>query len=514
MIDGRSIKGLGDTTPLDKDFEFWKYEARQHTKVLNVKGVRTEGAENQVAGEDVSRIDESETPHVRPEFVVPKIKYTRESKGLKPTYRVFSKDRKTVPKPRINPYSILLKMIDPANDDEYLDQDLIDQSQKLRDSESVAHDMDSTTVSYHNREVKDRTNSYKGRQEVWGETSKMEFRLETSHLQQAAEDGFHGDEVLSVEQDDDISQNSESDILLGNIPNFDIGEDSGSQGGDENELEYPFSLLSTEDNIDEKEDELNAGYNRKVVRLSDIWSDFEDENDDLNDFDDNDFDKHSDAELVKEETADGEDPLRKFLNSRSGNRDSKQEGRVYKFNKAARKTEGVHSSKFELQHSGSLAPQHPASNLTLNQRSGNETETSAMREVLQIAYNLPKDRVLEDYMAPFMNKFSNIQANLILEALCGDGLTDQMLSFFRWMRLHDPCLWDSRSFSLLFTFLGRMGMPEQALVYFGMLPEDKQFRSVEVYNTLITCLTNCNRYDWLLVLLLVTQNIASYICQP
>lgn len=443
VIDGGSYMGRGDITPLEEDFDFWEYEASQHSEVLSVADARTEGAEDGAAGEDVSRVDGSEAPHVRPEFVVPKIKYTRESKGLKPTYRVFSRDRQTVPKPRINPYSVLMKMIDPAHDDEYLDAD--SRPEKLTDVESVANGVHSTALSH---------------------TTAM-------------------GKAFNVEEDGDTSRNLESDVVLGDVSSYDISEDSDSLGGDQDELQVPLE----EDNTDEEGDALVAGFDHEVVRLSDLWSDEDDEDDALDVFDDNDLDERS--------VADGEDPLRRFLNSRSGNRDSKQEGRVFKYNKAVRKPDGVHSDKSELYRSAALVPgkKHPASNVTVNQDGVKQTETSAMREVLQIAYNLPKSRVLEDYMAPFMDKFSNIQANLILEALCGDELTDQVLSFFRWMRLHDPCLWDSRSFSLLFTFLGRMGMPDQALVYFAMLPEDKQFQSVQVYNALITCLTNCNRQD-------------------
>lgn len=490
--------GLGDTISLDEDFDFWGYEASQHSEVLTVKDVRVEGAEDLVAGEDASLVDESETPPARPEFVVPKIKYTRESKGLKPTYRVFSKDRQTVPKPRINPYSVLMKMIDPANDDEYLDSDSTWQSPgELKGREGVAHVVDSTDLRYTRGARKDVYERAKDRQGVQGETS-IDLRLEMSNLEQAMGNGLQGGEALVLE-DGDIARNLKSDIVFGYVSSSDKGEDSGSPRGDKDKLQLPFPLLSTEDNIGGKKNELVTGFNDEMVRLSDIWSDSEDEEDAFDHVDDNSLDAHSGAESVKEDVADGEDPLRKFLNSRSGNRDSKQEGRVFKYNKAVRKPDGAPSSKPGLYGSGSLTPDkkvlHPASILVVNQGSERQTETSDMREVLQIAYNLPKNRVLEDYMAPFMNKFSIIQVNLILEALCGDDLIDQVLSFFNWMRLHDPCLWDTRSFSLLFTFLGRMGMPDQALVYFGMLPEDKQFHSVQVYNTLITCLTNCNRYD-------------------
>ncbi|XP_073388844.1 uncharacterized protein [Physcomitrium patens] len=534
---GRVIDGLypgpGDSTSVDEVSDFWEYEATRHSK-----DVRTEGAELPNAFDDKNRSDDGERPHGRAEYVMPKVKYTRESKGLKPSYRVFSRDRQTSPKPRINPYSVLLKMIDPANDDEYQDSDSRWKSSvKLKGSSNVVQDAKP------------------------GE----EFLSSANNLVNTVENSLQEDEALGTEQDGN---------LLLNFKSFDIGEDTGhglkwhptsgdggdelfdriddvgssiigsmdeaeepvssyeqnystKQCGDEGELKFPYALSSTEDNFDE-EDELLTGFDNRLGRLGALWSDSEDDDDEDDDFDESELARNWSAESAKEEASDGEDPLRKFLNSRSGNRDSKNEGRVYKYYKAARKPIGVHLNTSGLSRSRSSVigkeVLYPVLNLkdkdrlvcranpedtenrinrssdvvvdlTPMQHGENQRETSAIREVLQISYNLPQNRVLEDYMGPFVNKFSNVQANIILEALCGDDLTEQVLSFFRWVRLHEPCLCDPRSFTILFTFLGRMAMPDQALVFFGMLPKDKQFHSVHVYNTLITCLTNCNRQD-------------------
>ena len=225
-----------------------------------------------------------------------------------------------------------------------------------------------------------------------------------------------------------------------------------------------------------------------------------------------------------------QDLLKKFLNSRTGNRNTSEEGRVYKFNKKASgrlsiaekqvlsntavrsidREPGLQISKPWIVGGNEFLYPAPRvkegsgmvscdlENGSLNVTGYNEDAnfTSTMREVLQIAYNLPTNHVLEDYLGPFMNKMNGIEANLILEALAEEDMTQQVLSFFRWMRLHEPCLWDPRSFSLLFVFLGKVGMPDEALTYFQMLPSEKRFHSVEVYNTLITGLTNCDRYEF------------------
>lgn len=87
-------------------------------------------------------------------------------------------------------------------------------------------------------------------------------------------------------------------------------------------------------------------------------------------------------------------------------------------------------------------------NLTGNNEDANFTST--VREVLQIAYNLPTNHVLEDYLGPFMNKVNGIEANLILEALAEEEVTQQVLSFFRWMRIESIPILELQLPNLLF----------------------------------------------------------------
>lgn len=101
------------------------------------------------------------------------------------------------------------------------------------------------------------------------------------------------------------------------------------QDSDEDELGFLLVLRNIE------EGDLVIDYVYNVVKLFDMWLDFDDEDDD--DFDDNGLD----VELVKEEMIDGEDLLRRFLNFCFGNCDSKLEGRVFKYNKVVRKLVGV-----------------------------------------------------------------------------------------------------------------------------------------------------------------------------
>lgn len=335
-----------------------------------------------------------------------------------------------------------------------------------------------------------------------------------SSLEESLQQQFHGEEGWQQG-----SGNSLSRIDLLNL-------DAASAPYDSERLESLF--LSEEGDV-----------NGSMDIFTDMWSGSDDDEiDEIDDEEDEEDDEDDPITRGKgdDEQAEGEccdesqDLLKKFLKSRTGNRNTSEEGRVYKFNKKASgrlsiaekqvlskpvvhsvdREPGLQISKPWIVRGNEFlypAPrvkegssmvsrdlENGSSNLTGYIEDANFTST--MREVLQIAYNLPTNHVLEDYLGPFMNNVNGIEANLILEALAEEDATQQVLSFFRWMRLHEPCLWDPRSFSLLFVFLGKVGMPDEALTYFQMLPSEKRFHSVEVYNTLITGLTNCDRSEF------------------
>jgi len=230
---------------------------------------------------------------------------------------------------------------------------------------------------------------------------------------------------------------------------------------------------------------------------------------------------------------DDKDLLNKFLETRTGNRVSATEGRVRnwrKQNSGKTASNGNHVTALDavthrVPRSRSM-PEESAFSSTHNiydrspvvalpQKMG-VTETSSrsvsgmesssfltqkaelsepVREILHIANNLPQNHSLEDCLVEFTNKISVVEGNLVLKVLGEDKLFVQALSFFQWMRLHKPCLLDSRSFSIIFNLLGKAKMINEALALYQSLPSDKTVRSVEVYNTLLTALSNCDRFE-------------------
>ncbi|KAH9574977.1 hypothetical protein CY35_01G088400 [Sphagnum magellanicum] len=230
---------------------------------------------------------------------------------------------------------------------------------------------------------------------------------------------------------------------------------------------------------------------------------------------------------------DDKDLLNKFLETRTGNRVSATEGRVRnwrKQNSGKTASNGNHVTALDavthrVPRSRSM-PEESAFSSTHNiydrspvvalpQKMG-VTETSSrsvsgmesssfltqkaelsepVREILHIANNLPQNHSLEDCLVEFTNKISVVEGNLVLKVLGEEKLFVQALSFFQWMRLHKPCLLDSRSFSIIFNLLGKAKMINEALALYQSLPSDKTVRSVEVYNTLLTALSNCDRHE-------------------
>ncbi|KAG6554762.1 hypothetical protein Mapa_003781 [Marchantia paleacea] len=124
------------------------------------------------------------------------------------------------------------------------------------------------------------------------------------------------------------------------------------------------------------------------------------------------------------------------------------------------------------------------------------TESGGLVEVvLKLARNLPQNCILEEFMKSFLGKVSTIDGNLVLRALAAEQMTWPLISFFQWMRLHDPCLLDSRSFCIVFTYLGKVAMVDEALTLYRNLPADSKFHAVQVYNALIATLARCDRGD-------------------
>lgn len=87
MIDGLYL-GLGDSILVDEVLDFWEYEV-----IWYFKDVRIEGVEFLNVFDDKNCSDDGECFYGRVEYVMLKVKYIRELKGLKFLYCVFLRDR-------------------------------------------------------------------------------------------------------------------------------------------------------------------------------------------------------------------------------------------------------------------------------------------------------------------------------------------------------------------------------------------------------------------------------------
>ncbi|CAM6085471.1 unnamed protein product [Calypogeia fissa] len=127
--------------------------------------------------------------------------------------------------------------------------------------------------------------------------------------------------------------------------------------------------------------------------------------------------------------------------------------------------------------------------------------TGLIQEILNTVKSLPPNASLETFLTPFCGLISTYDGNLVLKALGENQLPWEMLSFFQWMRVHEPCLLDSRSFCTLFTYLGKLRMVDQALLQYDNMPEDETFHCVQVYNSLLGALSRSRRREDVPILL-------------
>ncbi|KAL8230564.1 hypothetical protein R6Q57_000342 [Mikania cordata] len=129
---------------------------------------------------------------------------------------------------------------------------------------------------------------------------------------------------------------------------------------------------------------------------------------------------------------------------------------------------------------------------------GNEvsSESNIVNEILEIARNLQENVTLGEVLGPFDGKLSGRNCVEVL-GLMGqeDGLTMCCLYFFEWMSLQEPSLVTPWAYSALFPVLGRARMGDKLMILFNNLPDSMEFKQVHVYNSAISALSYCGRYD-------------------
>ncbi|CAL1405290.1 unnamed protein product [Linum trigynum] len=117
-------------------------------------------------------------------------------------------------------------------------------------------------------------------------------------------------------------------------------------------------------------------------------------------------------------------------------------------------------------------------------------------EILRIARSLPVNTTLGEQLDGYQDKISEKQSEELLQLLSEEeGMVMSCLYFFEWMGLQEPSLVTPRAFTILFPLLGRAAMADRLMILFNNLPQTKPFRDVHVYNSAISGLLCCGRYD-------------------
>ncbi|KAJ6761399.1 hypothetical protein OIU74_024108 [Salix koriyanagi] len=197
-------------------------------------------------------------------------------------------------------------------------------------------------------------------------------------------------------------------------------------------------------------------------------------------------------EEEEEEDNDEEDPvdpiLRFFKSQTSTTQDPPRQGKL--------------SLKKNRRSSWRLAPQFDSDILneespqivTLNSVS-RPLPGGVVGEILKLARELPKNMTLGEILGGYEGRVSAKECVDILGLMGEEGLLMGCLYFYEWMRLQEPSLVTARACTILFPILGRAGMGDKLVILLRNLPQRKEFLDVHVYNSSISGLLCCGRYN-------------------
>ncbi|KAF3337431.1 pentatricopeptide repeat-containing protein [Carex littledalei] len=137
------------------------------------------------------------------------------------------------------------------------------------------------------------------------------------------------------------------------------------------------------------------------------------------------------------------------------------------------------------------------------------SKSSKIEKILEIARNLPNSVTLGEQLGGFVGTVSEADCVSLLKKLSQEGLFKECLYLFKWMRIQDPVLVTPILFSVLFPVLGLACMSEEIMVLVRNFTQEKKFRHVCVYNSAISGLAKCGRYDyaWQVYEMLESNNI-------
>ncbi|XP_020245879.1 pentatricopeptide repeat-containing protein At5g50280, chloroplastic isoform X2 [Asparagus officinalis] len=201
------------------------------------------------------------------------------------------------------------------------------------------------------------------------------------------------------------------------------------------------------------------------------------------------------------------DPIRVFFKSRSQTLNPKQEGRVTLQRNRRTSWRIAQTEADPLGKNPSF--DDPEAELVDSSEEVEVGSFGIVEEILKVSRNLPENSTLGDFLGSYVGKIGKDECVELLIKLGEEGLVNSCLYFFEWMRMQEPSLVTPRACSVIFPVLGMAGMGEKVMVLFANLPQAKGFRDVRVYNSAISGLGACGRYNdaWKVYEALETNNI-------
>ncbi|KAL5717888.1 hypothetical protein ACHQM5_010844 [Ranunculus cassubicifolius] len=206
--------------------------------------------------------------------------------------------------------------------------------------------------------------------------------------------------------------------------------------------------------------------------------------------------QHPQIEEQVEEYEEINDPILKFFKSRSTanqTRDSTHEGRpLLQKNRRSlwRLADEMEDSTEEPDIQEEKFPEKE-----VEFDSNSASDSSVLGEILEIAKNIPENSTLGESLGGYEGKIGEEECVKVLGLMENEGLVMSCLYFFEWMGLQEPTLVTPKACSIVFTVLGRAGLGEKLLVLIRNLPNAMEFRDVRVYNSAISGLSCCGRFD-------------------
>ncbi|KAI3868914.1 hypothetical protein MKX03_007156 [Papaver bracteatum] len=122
-----------------------------------------------------------------------------------------------------------------------------------------------------------------------------------------------------------------------------------------------------------------------------------------------------------------------------------------------------------------------------------------VEEILELARNVPDNmtlgEVLGSWASSYGGKIEETECIEILSLMGKEGLVISCLYFFEWMGVQEVSLVSPKAYNVMFGILGLARKGEKLMILFRNLPSTKEFKDLHVYNSAMSGLSCCGRYD-------------------